>query len=60
MTSLPTTATMPSIGVSPPCAFADKKGIQEIKQAGLGKLLPEDNLEAYVRKRVDELAHYYS
>ena len=34
-----------------------KQGVEEIEQAWLGELLPEDYLEAHVCERVDEFSH---
>jgi hypothetical protein len=34
-----------------------KQCVQEVKQAGLGELLSEDYLEAYIREWVDEFRH---
>ena len=38
-------------------ALAFKQCVQEVKQAGLGELLSEDNLEAHIREWVDEFRH---
>ena len=40
-------------------ALALKQCVQEVKQAGLGELLPEDDLEADVSKRIDEFSHIH-
>jgi hypothetical protein len=38
-------------------ALTFKQRVQEIKQTGPGELLSEDNLEANVGERIDELSH---